>query len=281
MPRLAGKVVGQTSFYAAVVTIVVFAAFPFYWMLITTFKTDGDLYNLKSIPYWFNAPPTLEHLKYLFEDTLFVQWLSNSALIGLCVVAITLLVALPAGYGLARMPGRSGENLSIGIFLTYLVPPTLLFLPLARVVTLLGLQDSLWALVVVYPTFTIPFCTWLLMGFFKSIPKDIEEAAMVDGCSRARAIVQIIMPISLAGILSAVIFAFTLTIQEFTYALTFITSSSQQTVGVGVPTNLVRGDVFFWGSLMAACLITSIPVAFLYNLFLNRFISGFTLGAIR
>ena len=164
MPRLAGKIVGQSSFYAAVITLVVFAAFPFYWMLITTFKTDGDLYNLKSIPYWFNAPPTLEHLKYLFEDTLFVQWLSNSALIGLCVVAITLLVALPAGYGLARMPGRSGENLSIGIFLTYLVPPTLLFLPLARVVTLLGLQDSLWALVVVYPTFTIPFCTWLLMA---------------------------------------------------------------------------------------------------------------------
>ena len=167
MPRLAGKIVGQSSFYAAVITLVVFAAFPFYWMLITTFKTDGDLYNLKSIPYWFNAPPTLEHLRYLFEETLFVQWLSNSALIGLCVVAITLLVALPAGYGLARMPGRSGENLGIGIFLTYLVPPTLLFLPLARVVTLLGLQDSLWALVVVYPTFTIPFCTWLLYGLLQ------------------------------------------------------------------------------------------------------------------
>jgi multiple sugar transport system permease protein len=152
---------------------------------------------------------------------------------------------------------------------------------MSRIVAMLGLQDTLWSLVLVYPSFTIPFCVWLLMGFFKSIPRDIEEAAMVDGCSRARAIVQIIMPISLAGILSAVIFAFTLTIQEFTYALTFITSSGQQTVGVGVPTNLVRGDVFFWGSLMAACLITSIPVAILYNLFLNRFISGFTVGAIR
>src|SRR5262249_50852679 len=158
---------------------------------------------------------------------------------------------------------------------------TLLFIPMSRIVAALGLQDTLWALVVVYPSFTIPFCVWLLMGFFKSIPKDIEEAAMVDGCSRARAIVQIIMPISLAGILSAVIFAFTLTIQEFTYALTFITSSGQQTVGVGVPTNLVRGDVFFWGSLMAACLITSIPVAILFNLFLDRFILGFTVRPVR
>jgi len=281
MPRIINAAVKEGSFCVALAFFVVLAAFPFYWMLITAFKTDGDLYNLKSNPYWFNAEPTLEHIRYLFEDTLFLQWLSNTAVIGLCVVAITLLVALPAGYSLARMPGRNAETLGIGIFLTYLVPSTLLFIPMSRIVATLGLQDTLWALVVVYPTFTIPFCVWLLMGFFKSIPKDIEEAAMVDGCSRARAIVQIIMPISLAGILSAVIFAFTLTIQEFTYALTFITSSGEQTVGVGVPTNLVRGDVYFWGSLMAACLITSIPVAILYNLFLDRFISGFTVGAIK
>ena len=279
--RLAKKLLSEGSFYGAVAVLVTFAAFPFYWMLITTFKTDGDLYNLQSNPYWFNAAPTLEHIKYLFQETLFVQWIWNTALIGVWVVVITLLIALPAGYSLARMPGRTAETLGIGIFLTYLVPPTLLFLPLSRVITVFGLQDTLWSLVVVYPTFTVPFCVWLLMGFFKSIPRDIEEAAMVDGCSRARAIVQIVMPISLAGILSAVIFAFTLTIQEFTYALTFITSSGQQTVSVGVPTNLVRGDVFFWGSLMAACLITSIPVAVLYNLFLDRFIAGFTVGAIK
>src|SRR5215510_16209710 len=143
MLQLAKRLGGEGAFYAAVIVLVVFAAFPFYWMLITTFKADGDLYDLKSIPYWFNTASTLEHIKYLFTETLFVQWLTNSALIGLCVVAITLIVALPAGYGLARMPGRSGENLSIGIFLTYLVPPTLLFLPLARVITLLGLQDSM------------------------------------------------------------------------------------------------------------------------------------------
>src|SRR5437762_6217755 len=278
MRRLAGKVVGQSSFYAAVITLVVFAAFPFYWMLITTFKTDGDLYNLKSIPYWFNAPPTLEHLKYLFEDTLFVQWLSNSALIGLCVVAITLLVALPAGYGLARMPGRSGENLSIGIFLTYLVPPTLLFLPLARVVTWLGLQDSLWALVVVYPTFTIPFCTWLLMGFFKTVPMEMEEAARVDGCGQLGALVRVVLPVSLPGVLTAVIFAFTLSMQDFVYALAFVAPGDQKPVPVGVPTELIRGDVFYWGSLMGAALLVGLPVAILYNFFLDRFIQGITGG---
>src|SRR5438105_12783374 len=281
MPRLAGKVVGQSSFYAAVVTLVVFAAFPFYWMLITTFKTDGDLYNLKSIPYWFNAPPTLEHLKYLFEETLFVQWLSNSALIGLCVVAITLLVALPAGYGLARMPGRSGENLSIGIFLTYLVPPTLLFLPLARVVTLLGLQDSMWALVVVYPTFTIPFCTWLLMGFFRSVPREIEERALLDGATRLQMLRLVVIPVVLPGILTAAIFAFTLSFQEYVYALTFISSTVNRTLPVGISVEMVRGDVYFWGPLMASAIIGSIPVVIVYALSLDWFISGMTTGAVK
>src|SRR5580704_1536820 len=250
MSRLARKLAGEGSFYAAVVTLVVFAAFPFYWMLITTFKSDGDLYNLKSVPYWFNAAPTLRHVRYLFEETLFVQWISNSALIGLCVVAITLVVALPAGYSLARMPGRSAESLGIGIFVTYLVPPTLLFLPLSRVVSILGLQDSLWSLVVVYPTFTIPFCTWLLMGFFKSVPREIDEAAIIDGCTVVGAFVKTILPLSLPAILTVVIFAFTLTMQEFVYALTFISSSSEKPVTLGVATDLVRGDIFYWGELM-------------------------------
>jgi len=183
MLRLARSLGAQGSFYAAVIALVVFAAFPFYWMLITTFKADGDLYDLKSIPYWFNTAPTLEHIEYLFAETLFVQWLANSALIGLCVVVITLLVALPAGYSFVFIPARTAETLGIGIFLTYLVPPTLLFLPLSRVVSLLGLQDTLWSLVVVYPTFTIPFCTWLFMGFFKSVPREIEEP---DGRSADR-----------------------------------------------------------------------------------------------
>jgi len=281
MTALARRIAGTGSFYSAVVLLVLFAAFPFYWMLITTFKTDGDLYNLKSIPYWFNSAPTLEHLEYLFNKTLFLQWLYNTAVIGVCVVAITLVVALPAGYSLARMPGRSAENLGIGIFLTYLVPPTLLFLPLSRVVSWLGLQDSIWSLVVVYPTFTIPFCTWLLMGFFKSIPREIDEAAIIDGCTVIGAFVKTILPLALPAILTVVIFAFTLTMQEFVYALTFISSSDQKPVTLGVATDLVRGDIYYWGELMGAALITSIPVAIAYNLFLDRFISGITGGAVK
>jgi multiple sugar transport system permease protein len=277
----ARRVAGTGSFYAAVMLLVLFAAFPFYWMVLTTFKTDADLYNLESIPYWFNEAPTLEHIEYLFTETLFARWLGNTALIGLCVVAITLVVALPAGYSLARLPGRSAENLGIGIFLTYLVPPTLLFLPLSRVISLIGLQDSLWSLVVVYPTFTIPFCTWLLMGFFKSIPREIDEAAIVDGCTVVGAFVKTILPLSLPAILTVVIFAFTLTMQEFVYALTFISSSDQKPITLGVATDLVRGDVFYWGELMGAALIASIPVAIAYNLFLDRFISGITGGAVK
>jgi multiple sugar transport system permease protein len=281
MLRPARKLGTGGAFYAAVIALVTFAAFPFYWMLITAFKTDGDLYNLQSNPYWFNAAPTLEHLRYLFEDTLFVQWLSNSVLIGVCVVAITLAVSVPAGYGLARTPGRSGENLGIGIFLTYLVPPTLLFLPLSRVVSDFGLQDSLWSLVVVYPTFTIPFCTWLLMGFFKSVPREIEEAAIVDGCTVLGAFVKTVLPLSVPAVLTVVIFAFTLTMQEFVYALTFISSSDEKPVTLGVATDLIRGDIFYWGELMGAALIASVPVAIAYNLFLDRFISGITGGAVK
>jgi multiple sugar transport system permease protein len=281
LSTLARRVGGTGAFYTALALMVLFAAFPFYWMLITTLKTDGDLYNLESIPYWFNAPPTLEHLEYLFDHTLFLRWLANTAIIGVCVVAITLVVALPAGYSLARMPGRSAENLGIGIFLTYLVPPTLLFLPLSRVVSWLDLQDSIWALVVVYPTFTIPFCTWLLMGFFKSIPREIDEAAIVDGCTVVGAFVKTILPLALPAILTVVIFAFTLTMQEFVYALTFISSADQKPVTLGVATDLVRGDVFYWGELMGAALIASIPVAIAYNLFLDRFISGITGGAVK
>jgi multiple sugar transport system permease protein len=281
MSRTLRKIGEQTGFYGLLSLLVVFAAFPFYWMLITTFKTEGDLYNLKSIPYWFNAAPTLGHLRYLFEQTLFARWLLNSLVIGLCVVAITLVVALPAGYALARMAGRNAETLGIGLFLTYLVPPTLLFLPLSRVVSDLGLQDSLWSLVVVYPTFTIPFCTWLLMGFFKSVPREIEEAAIVDGCTLAGAFFKVVLPISVPAILTVVIFSFTLAMQEFVYALTFISSSDQKPVTLGVVTDLVRGDVFYWGELMGAALIASVPVAVAYNLFLDRFIAGITGGAVK
>jgi len=197
------------------------------------------------------------------------------------VVGITLLFAVPAASCLARWAGRWGENLGIGIFLTYLIPPTLLFIPLSRLIAFFGLHESRWSLILIYPTFTIPFCTWLLMGFFKSIPKDIEEQAMVDGYSRVGAMMKVVLPLSLSGLLTVVIFTFTLTMHEFIYALAFISVSAQKTVSIGVPTELVRGDVFRWGPLMAGALIPSIPIAILYTFFLDRFIAGFTVGAIK
>ncbi len=281
MPRPFATALREGGFFAAVAFFVILAAFPVYWMVITAFKENSDLYDLSNIPFWFNEMPTLEHIEYLFQQTLFARWLLNSTVIGLCVVAITLVTALPAGYALARMTGRNGEALGIGIFLTYLVPPTLLFLPLSRVITVLGLQDSMWSLVLVYPTFTIPFCTWLLMGFFKAVPREIEEAAIVDGCSIFGAFVKMVLPVSVPAILTVVIFTFTLTLQEFVYALTFISSSAQKTITLGVVTDLVRGDIYFWGELMAGALIAAIPVAIAYNLFLDRFIAGITGGAVK
>ena len=262
-----------------------FAVFPFYWMVVTTFKQNSDLYvgaaNTAHNPFIFNRPPTLEHLRTLFEQTLYLTWVVNTLLVGALVVAITLLLAVPAGYSLARLTGRWGERLSIGIFLTYLIPSTLLFIPFSRLVSILGLQNTLGSLVLVYPTFTVPFCTWLLMGFFKSLPKEVEESAMVDGCSRTSAIWRVVLPLSVPGILTVVIFALTLVVQEFVYSLTFISSVQRMTVSVGVPVALIRGDVYYWGSLMAACVITSLPLAILYNFFLDRFIAGFTVGAVR
>ena len=259
----------------------VLLAFPFYWMAITTFKQTSDLYNVQHNPFLFNAPPTLEHLRFLFRQTLFLRWLWNTTLAGAAVVVITLLLAAPAAWALARLTGVWGQRLGIGIFLTYLIPPTLLFIPMSRVVAVLGLRDSLWAIVVTYPTFTVPFSIWLLMGFFKAIPRDLEEAALVDGLGRFATFAKVILPISVSGLLTVVIFSFTLVTQEFVYALTFISSAEHQTVGVGVPIFLVRGDVYYWGSLMAACLIASVPTAVVYNIFLDRFIAGFTVGAVK
>jgi len=259
----------------------VLLAFPFYWMVIATFKQNIDLYGMENNPFVFNLPPTLDNLRLLFTQTRFLTWLTNTAIVGGIVVVITLLLAVPAAYALARLTGRWGERLGIGIFLTYLVPPTLLFIPLSRVVANLGLQDTIWSLVLVYPSVTVPFSIWLLMGFFKSIPRELEDAAMVDGLTRFGAFIKMVVPISLSGILTVVIFTFTLVTQEYVYALTFISPESQQMVGVGIPIFLVRGDVYFWGSLMAACLIASLPIAFIYNLFLDRFIAGFTVGAVK
>jgi len=275
------KLMERGTLYGIVTFFALFSVFPFYWMLIAMFKRDHDLFNPSANPSLFNEPPTLEHLRMLLYDTLFLKYLWNTCVVGMSVVVITLLIAVPAAYSLARWSGRWGENLGIGIFLTYLVPPTLLFIPLSRLIGVFGLHESLRALILVYPTFTIPFCTWLLMGFFKSIPKDIEEQAMIDGCSRLGAMVKIIFPLSVSGILTVVVFAFTLSMHEFIYALAFISVSAKKTISIGVPTELVRGDVFRWGPLMAGALLASLPVAVIYSFFLDRFITGFTMGAVK
>jgi multiple sugar transport system permease protein len=269
------------SLWLVRIFFAVVLGFPFVWMLVTTFKRSPDLYNLKNNPFFFNEPPTLDNLRLLFNETLFLRWIANTAFAGAVVVVITLLLAVPAAYALARLTGGWGTQLGIVIFLTYLVPPTLLFIPLSKIVAGLGLQDSLWSVILVYPSFTIPFSTWLLMGFFKSIPKDLEDAAMVDGLTRWGAFIKLMVPMSVSGILTVVIFAFTLVTQDFVYALTFISTAAHQTVGVGVATFLVRGDVFYWQSLMAGCLITAVPIGILYNIFLDRFIEGFTVGAVK
>jgi multiple sugar transport system permease protein len=278
--------------YAVVVPFAIVLAFPFYFALITMFKTNLDLANVEHSPYVYNDLEggfhldfwnyaTTEHVTFLFEDTNYPRWLLNTFLVGLAVVAITLVFAMPAGYALARLAGSWGQTAGIGIFLIYLIPPTLLFLPLSRLITNLDLKDSLWSLILVYPSFTIPFATWLLMGFFKTIPQELEDAALVDGCSRIKALYRIVLPVSLPGVLTVVIFAFSLCVNEFIYAFTFISSSEQRTVSAGIPNDLIRGDVFFWQSLMAATLIPAIPLALLYNAFLDRFIKGFTGGAFR
>ena len=272
---------GRVAIYLLAIGFAVFCGFPFLWAALTMVRQDSDLYVTTHNPFVLAKPPTLGHITDLLRNTPYLQFILNNIVIGLATVVITLALSLPAAYALARLSGRWGEKVGIAIFLTYLVPPTLLFLPLSRLITVIGLQDSIWSLVVVYPGFTIPLSTWLLMGFLKSVPRDIEEQAQVDGYSRLGAVVRTVFPLALPGIFTVVVFTFTLTMQDFIYALAFVSSSSHMTVSVGVPTVLIRGDVFYWQSLMASAIIVAIPVALLYNVFLGRFIRGFTLGAVK
>ena len=274
-------VAGRGVLYATALFFALFAALPFAWMILTIYKQNSDLYDPNNNPFLYNDPPTLDHITYLFEKTQYLTFVRNTVIVSVLVVIITLIGAVPAAYSLTRLAGRWGEGLGMLIFLVYLVPPTLLFIPLSRVVADLGLRNTWWAMVLVYPSFTIPFCTWLLMGFFKSIPKDIEEQAMIDGYSRLGAIWRTVLPVSIPGLLTVIVFSFALTMHEFVYALAFVTSSDQKTISIGVTTELIRGDVFFWQSLMAAAALVAIPVALIYNVFLDRFIAGFTLGAVK
>ena len=271
----------HTLIYLGLTPFLVLAVFPILWMAITAIKQDADLYLVDAVPFWFRQAPTWKNFDFLFHNTSYGDWIVNTMVISFWVSAITLLTAVPAGYALARLRLPFAESLGIGIFMTYLVPAIILFIPLARVVSTLDLQDSWWSLVVVYTTFTIPFCTWLLMGFFKTVPFEIEEAAMVDGCGQLGALVRVVLPVSWPGVITATIFSFTLSMQDFLYSLAFVSISDQKPVPLGVATELIRGDIYFWGSLMAGALLVGVPVAIVYNLFLDKFITGITGAAIK
>jgi multiple sugar transport system permease protein len=270
-------------FYIPLTLFVFVLLFPFYWMLVTTFRPDGELYRpwnaMNYTPFWTNNP-TIEHILYLFEETLFAKWMWNTMLIASVSTVISLFCGVLAGYALARLNFPFAGSLGTGIFITYLVPQTLLFIPLAEIIRSFGLGDTPWSLILTYPTFLIPFCTWLMMGYFKAIPKELEECARIDGASRLKALIYIIVPVAIPGILSAGIFAFTLSWNEFIYALVFISSPGEKTVPVGVTSELIRGDVFFWGPLMAGALLGSIPVAIVYSFFVEHYVSGLT-GSVK
>ena len=254
--------------------------FPFLWMFITSIKPDPELYNPRLSPFIVREP-TLRHWERLFSETLFVNWAVNTLWVAIASTVISLFAGVLAGYALARLIFPGSTVIGISIFVTYLVPPTLLFIPLTGVITWMGLQDTTWSLIFTYPTFLVPFCTWLLMGYFQTIPKELEECARIDGATRIQAMIFIILPLAVPGILSAGIFAFTLSWNEFLYALVFIHSPENKTIPVGVTSELIKGDVFFWGSLMAGALLGSVPVAVVYSFFVEYYVSGLTGGAVK
>ena len=267
--------------HLALLPFLIFAVFPFYHMALTSLKTDRELYDRAAVPLLIRQGPTLQHYQTLLWETGFLTWTKNSLLVTVLATTISVVIGTAAAYALARLKFFGVGPFGTGIFVTYLVPTSLLFLPLAQVVNWLGLSDSKWALVVTYPTFLVPFCTWLLMGYFRTVPKEVEECAMVDGATRLQALMRIVLPIAIPGLVCAVLFAFTLSWNEFIYALTFTSSSSEITASVGVTQELIRGDIYFWGGLMAGAVLASVPIVLLYVFFLDYYVSGLTAGAVK
>jgi multiple sugar transport system permease protein len=265
--------------YMPLCAFVFVLLFPFYWMAITSVKPDPELLSREGNPFWVHAP-TLAHFRKLLFDTAFPEWLWNTVLVSVISTAFSLVASVLAAYAIERLRYRGSKQVGLAIFLAYLVPPSILFIPLADVVFRLGLFDTRWALILTYPTFLIPFCTWLLMGYFRSIPFELEECALIDGASRWQILTKIVLPLAVPGLISAGIFAFTLSWNEFIYALTFISSSEIKTLPVGVVTELVEGDVYHWGPLMAGALFGSLPVAFVYSFFVEYYVSGLT-GSVK
>ena len=267
------------TIYMPIVVFLIVLLFPFYWMTITAFKPNEELLSHVGNPFWVHAP-TLAHFKKLLFDTAYPEWLWNTVLVSVVATFISLVCSVLAAYAIERLRFKGSRGIGMAIFLAYLVPPSILFIPLAAMIYKLHLFDTRLALILTYPTFLIPFCTWLLMGYFKSIPFELEECALIDGASRLQILTKIILPLAVPGMISAGIFAFTLSWNEFIYALTFVSSSEVKTVPVGVITELIEGDVYHWGALMAGALLGSLPVAVLYSFFVEYYVSGMT-GAVK
>ena len=268
------------SIHLPLTAYVAFLLFPFYWMAIVSFKPTNDLFELKYNPFWIQHF-TIENYLYLFRDTDFLSWVQNTLIVSIASTVISLACSVLIGYALARLRFPGSNFLGVGIFLAYLVPPTLLFLPMAYVISSLGLYNTYWALILTYPTQLIPFASWLLMGYFRSIPKEIEESALADGCTRLQTLFRIILPLALPGLLSAGIFCFTLSWNEFLYALIFMSSGAMKTISVGTVSDLIKADTLFWGSLMASAVLGSVPIAILYSFFVKHYVSGLTAGAVK
>ena len=265
--------------YIPVLVFLFVLLFPFYWMGMTAFKPDAELLSKAANPFWIGSP-TLAHFEKLLFHTAYPDWMWNTIIVSVVSTFFSLFASVLAAYAIERLRFKGSRFTGMGIFLAYLVPPSILFIPLAAIVFKLGLFDTRWALILTYPTFLIPFCTWLLMGYFRSIPYELEECALIDGATRWQILVMIILPLAVPGLISAGIFAFTLSWNEFIYALTFVSSSEVKTVPVGVITELVEGDVYHWGALMAGALLGSLPVAVLYSFFVEYYVSGMT-GAVK
>jgi multiple sugar transport system permease protein len=266
--------------YIPVLLFIFITLFPFYWMFITSFKSDTELLDFNQLPI-FVREPTLKNYQDLFQHTFFPRWALNTAIVAVVSTAISLFCSILAGYSLARLRFPGANWIGWAIFVTYLVPPTLLFLGMAKLIQTMVLYNNLWALILTYPTFLIPFCTWLLIGYFKGIPRELEESALVDGATRLQAMIRVVIPLALPGILSAGMFAFTLSWNEYLYSLIFMNDPVTKTIPVGVTQDLIRGDEFFWGQLMAAALLGSVPVALLYSFFVDHFVAGMTAGAVK
>jgi multiple sugar transport system permease protein len=246
-------------------------------------KQDRNIFDPNANPFWFNLPPTWKHYWDLINPnkTDFFIWMQNSFMVAGLVTVISVTIGIMAGYSLARLRFKGAETIGSSVFITYLVPPSLLFLPLSHVIDQLGLMETRWAMIVSYPTFLVPFCTWLLMGYFRTIPREVEECALVDGATRMQTLTKIVLPMAVPGIVCAILFSFTLCWNEFTYALTFVSQTANKTAVVGVTADLIRGDIYYWGSLMAGAILASVPIVIVYVLFLDYYVSGLTAGAVK